>query len=243
MFEQTFVHTGGAVRRPWSMAASLAAQVALTGFVLCLPLMKTAEIMWRPPHVVYILPHIEQKAPVVAISNKPASTSNMKPVFDARLRAPTRIPDKVARIVDEMPVPDMSAGLFSGSAGGQVQFLDQAAGGVVLPAPPAPPPDAKLPRQAAVRVGGDVQQAMLLRQVIPAYPQLARSARISGKVLLAAVIAPDGTVQRLQLISGPPLLVDAALKAVRQWTYRPTRLNGEPVEVITEITVNFTLSQ
>ena len=83
---------------------------------------------------------------------------------------------------------------------------------------------------------------MLIRQVKPAYPPLARSARISGTVRLTAVIATDGTIQKLQVISGHPLLVNAALEAVRLWHYKPTLLSGEPVEVITEIDVNFTLS-
>jgi protein TonB len=88
-----------------------------------------------------------------------------------------------------------------------------------------------------------VQQANLLRQVRPTYPPLAKAARVQGTVKFEAVIAKDGTIQNLKVISGPPLLVNAALEAVRQWQYRPTLLNGEPVEVITTIDVNFTLSQ
>jgi protein TonB len=75
------------------------------------------------------------------------------------------------------------------------------------------------------------------------YPPLARQARISGVVKFNAVIAKDGTIQNLTMISGHPLLVQAATEAVRQWVYQPTQLNGEPVEVITTIDVNFTLSQ
>jgi protein TonB len=83
---------------------------------------------------------------------------------------------------------------------------------------------------------------MLIYQPKPVYPPLARAARISGTVRLTAVIARDGTIQHLQLISGPPLLTAAALEAVAKWRYKPTLLSGEPVEVITEILVNFTLS-
>jgi len=88
-----------------------------------------------------------------------------------------------------------------------------------------------------------VQQAKLIRQVKPVYPPLARQARIQGTVRLTAIIARDGTIQELQVVSGHPLLVPAALEAVKQWVYQPTLLNGEPVEVITQIDVNFTLSQ
>ena len=81
-----------------------------------------------------------------------------------------------------------------------------------------------------------------MNKVQPLYPALAKQARIQGTVRLQAVIAKDGSVVELQVISGHPLLVQAALDAVRQWRYRPTLLNGEPVEVVTTIDVVFTLS-
>jgi protein TonB len=88
-----------------------------------------------------------------------------------------------------------------------------------------------------------VQSAKLVRQPRPVYPPLARQARIQGKVIFNAIIAKDGTIQNLQMVSGHPLLVQSATDAVRQWVYQPTLLNGEAVEVITTIEVNFTLSQ
>ena len=94
-----------------------------------------------------------------------------------------------------------------------------------------------------IRVGGNVQQANLIRKVTPVYPPLAKQARISGTVELNAVIGKDGTVQDLKVAKGHPLLVQAAIDAVKQWRYKPTLLNGEPVEVQTTIDVNFTLSQ
>ena len=86
-----------------------------------------------------------------------------------------------------------------------------------------------------------MQEAKLLHQVIPVYPRLARAARVSGIVRLVGVIARDGTVRNLRVVSGHPLLVAAALSAVRQWVYRPTILNGKPVEVICPIEVRFKL--
>ena len=77
----------------------------------------------------------------------------------------------------------------------------------------------------------------------PAYPPLARQARVQGTVRVNGVISRDGTVRSLELISGHPLLVNAALAAVRQWLYDPARLNGQPVDVLLVIDVNFTLSQ
>ncbi len=94
-----------------------------------------------------------------------------------------------------------------------------------------------------MRVGGNVQQANLIRQPKPLYPPLAKAARVQGTVKFQATISKEGTIQNLQLLSGPPLLVQAAMQAVKQWVYKPTLLNGEPVEVITTIDVNFTLSQ
>ena len=86
-------------------------------------------------------------------------------------------------------------------------------------------------------------EGSLIRRVQPVYPPLARNARIQGSVVLAAVISKAGTIENLTLITGHPMLVPAALQAVRQWRYRPYILNGEAIEVDTQITVNFILGQ
>ena len=88
-----------------------------------------------------------------------------------------------------------------------------------------------------------MQRAKQVYAPLPAYPPLARQGRISGVVRLNAVIGKDGAVEQLSVASGHPLLIRAAVDAVSQWRYRPTLLNGEPVEVITQIGVHFTLSQ
>lgn len=90
-----------------------------------------------------------------------------------------------------------------------------------------------------LRVDGKAQAALLIRQVTPQYPEEARAAGITGEVGMSAVIARDGTVEALELISGPPLLVRAAQEAIQHWVYKPATLNDAPVEVITEIMVNF----
>ncbi len=92
-----------------------------------------------------------------------------------------------------------------------------------------------------ITVGGRVQERMLVEQVAPKYPPLAKQARISGTVRFTALIGKDGYVESLTLVSGHPLLVGAAKEAVERWRYKPTLLNGEPVEVVTQIDVNFTL--
>jgi TonB family protein len=91
-------------------------------------------------------------------------------------------------------------------------------------------------------VGGNIQAANLIQRVAPAYPPLAKQARIQGTVRFTAVIGTDGLVQSLQLVSGHPLLVPSATEAVKQWRYNPTLVNGAPVEVLTTIDVNFTLT-
>jgi protein TonB len=92
-------------------------------------------------------------------------------------------------------------------------------------------------------VGGDVMAAKLIRQIRPEYPPMAKITRTQGIVRLTASIGIDGAIQNLQLMSGHPFLIKAAMDAVRQWRYSPTLLNGQPVEVVTTIEVNFTLSQ
>lgn len=104
----------------------------------------------------------------------------------------------------------------------------------------APPPVPSTPQQ--IRVESNLQAANLIKKVVPVYPLLAKSAGIEGLVRFTAVIGKDGKIQNLKLISGPSPLVDAATDAVKKWVYRPTQLNGQPVEVITQINVNFTIT-
>lgn len=105
----------------------------------------------------------------------------------------------------------------------------------------APVADSPIPQR--IRVGGNVQSANLIRKVTPLYPPLAKQARVQGTVRFTAIIGKDGLVESLQLMDGHPLLVEAARDAVQQWQYKPTLLNGNPVEVITQIDVNFTLTE
>jgi TonB family protein len=114
------------------------------------------------------------------------------------------------------------------------------------PAPPPPPmpmaEDQPAP-PSRIKIGGNVQQTKLISQPHPIYPPDAKEARIQGVVKLSAIIGKDGTVQKLEVISGHPLLVPSALEAVQQWRYQTTLLNGDPVEVVTQIDVNYTLVQ
>ncbi|MGD0199407.1 MAG: energy transducer TonB [Bryobacteraceae bacterium] len=138
-------------------------------------------------------------------------------------------------------IGSVSGGVPGGAPGGVIGGI---IGGVPTEPPPPPPPRRETRREVQrIRVGGNVQQARLIRRVDPVYPPLARQARIQGVVRFTAVIGADGTVRNLQLVSGHPLLVPAAQEAVRTWQYQPTLLNGEPVEVVTQIDVQFLLGQ
>ena len=117
---------------------------------------------------------------------------------------------------------------------------------VGLPVPPSvilPPPKKDAPVEQQVRVESSIVAANLIKKVIPIYPQIARSAHIQGTVRFTAYIGKDGRILNLKFTSGPPVLVEPASTAVKQWVYRPTLLNGMPVEVITQIDVNFNLHE
>lgn len=92
-----------------------------------------------------------------------------------------------------------------------------------------------------IRIAQGVTQGMVLHRVAPVYPPEAKRARVEGSVVLAAIIGKDGSIANLTVVSGPTVLIDAAIAAVQQWRYRPYVLNGEPVEVHTTVTVNFQL--
>jgi protein TonB len=167
------------------------------------------------------------------------------------MKAPTVIP-KTVKIIRDAPEPVSNAGAVGvvggipgGVPGGQFGGVLGAALGSVLTSaaapPPPPPPKAVTPKR--IRVGGQVESAKLIFRPNPEYPQLAKMARIQGTVRLEAIISKDGTIQDLHVVSGHPLLVKAALDAVSRWRYQPTLLNGEPVEVVTEVDVNFTLAE
>ncbi len=129
------------------------------------------------------------------------------------------------------PRAPVSGGISGGVPGG---VKDGVPGGVPAEDSPAP---------KRIRVGGNAQSNNLIYKLTPKYPQEAKEARVQGTVTLAVTVGSDGRVKDVQLLSGPDLLVQSAMEAVWQWVYRPTLLNGEPVEVITQVDVNYTLTQ
>jgi len=163
---------------------------------------------------------------------------------------PTVIPREIARIVDQAPAPvigGVPGGASNGIAGGVLSSLLSANIKPVQVAPPPPPPPVatSAPPVAApaapIRVGGAVREPKPLKVVPPVYPKLASKARVTGTVILEAVLTAEGTVDEIHVVSGHPLLVQAAVDCIRQWRYEPTYLNGEPVEVILTAKISFEL--
>ncbi len=161
------------------------------------------------------------------------------------MKAPTVIPKTISKVKDQ-PVATSAGvmgGVVGGVPGGQAGgVLGGIIGGVTAGGPPPPPPPPKPKAPQRIRVGGQVEAAKRIYAPSPVYPPLAKMARIQGVVRLEAVIAKDGTIKDLKVLNGHPLLVKAALAAVQQWRYQPTLLNGQAVEVQTEIDVHFILS-
>jgi protein TonB len=248
MFEQTFVEDRGKTRSGWAVFLSFALQLIGVTILVIIPLIYTdtlpratlASMLTAPP------PPPPPPPPPAAAVVKVVKVAPRQ--FDAgRLMAPKSIPKDIAMIKEEDLPPPTSTGVVGGVPGGVGGgAMGGALGGLlgaVQAAAPPPPPKVEKKAPARIRVGGNVQAANLIRKVIPVYPPLAKQARIQGTVRFQAIIGKDGTIQNLQLVSGHPLLVANAQQAVSQWVYRPTLLNGEPVEVVTTIDVNFTLSQ
>jgi periplasmic protein TonB len=215
------------------LAASFALQSAVVAILILLPLLAPAVV----PHFTSInaIPVWHPPAPVRVQSSPP----------ERNLSAPQYVPSEISR-----PSAYRSAANQPGDSGVAIDFGAPNGQGnplEILGAPAAAlPPQPTATRPAANRplsVGSGVMQAMLVRRVEPEYPAIARNTRTSGPVVLSAIIATDGSIQSLKIVSGNPLLVGAALAAVRQWRYKPTLLDGEPVEVETLITVNFVLQE
>jgi len=254
MFEQTFVG-GGKTKKSWTVLIAFGIQAGLIIVAVIIPMIWFDVLPSAQLQSFLVAPPPPPPPPPPPAAAPPVKVVKVIPrQFDAgKLTAPKVVPKEVATIKEEeMPPPTSGvAGVVGGVPGGTPGgtpggVLGGIIGSVPSAAPPPPPPPKKEEVKATpqrIKVGGNVQSAKLMRQPRPNYPPLAKQARISGVVKLSAVIGKDGTIKELQVVSGHPLLVPSALEAVKQWVYQPTLLNGEPVEVQTQIDVNFTLSQ
>jgi len=253
MFEQMiFAEPRG--RKRWPMLVALAGQAALIGVLVLIPMLTLEQLPLAQLSAVLVAPPPPPPpppppAPTAATAPRVAHVAVRH--FDAnQLFAPKAVPKTVAVLPDLPAAPAEApaiAGVPGGVAGGQIGgVVGGVIGGVpsLAPPPPPPPPPAKAPEPATprvIRVGGQVEAAKVISAPPPVYPVLAKDARVGGTVQLDATIGEDGHIENLRVLSGSPLLINAAVDAVKQWTYRPTILNGKPVKVQTQIIVNFQL--
>lgn len=227
-------------RRSWTTLTSFGLEALAIALLLLIPLWKTVGL----PSARAIPTPISLGQPM-PLAPRPAahsgSVSSSGPTINMETRRfvqPGHIP-RTTNLDPGDPAPDPigTGSVSSGPAGsGLPDGIFNGGGEGPMPvAPPVPKPVAHTFRTSSILEGS------ILRRVQPLYPSLARNARIQGSVVLAAVISKSGAIQNLRVLSGHPMLVPAAIDAVSQWRYRPYILNNEPVEVETQITVNFTL--
>jgi periplasmic protein TonB len=230
MFSQLVVSgVQSKTHKPWSVALSAVVQTMLLGIMVLVPLIYT-EALPKAMLNTFLVAPAPPSPPPPPLRLK--TVKARKVIHIERLFAPSVIPKNVPAVQDEQPVIYQNGIPNVGDSG---ELLTSMIGSA-----PGPPPPVAVKR---IRVGGNVEAAAVVNRVTPEYPLIAKMAQVSGTVVLHAIIAKDGTVQELQYVSGSPLLIQAALDAVKEWRYRPTMLNGEPVEVDTTIEVVFHLGR
>jgi protein TonB len=251
MFEDSLLESGGKNsklhrRGAWTTVFSFALQIALVGVLVLIPLIYTDALPKQQLMGYLVAPPPPPPPPPPPAAAPEAPKAPAKPVTEidnGQLKAPTAIPKKIAMIKEDEAPPNMGGvvgGVVGGVPGGQAGgVVGGVLGSIVQSAPVAVP---KIATPKRVPVSSGVVSGLLIRKVQPTYPPLAKQARISGAVVLQAVIGKDGSIENLKAVSGHPMLIQSALDAVRQWKYKPYILNGEPVEVDTQVTVNFTLA-
>lgn len=226
-------------RRGLTTVISLGLQTFTVAFLLIFPLLRplglpsfrqlSTPINWGQPLASPPVPRV-RPSPNTAASDTPADI-----VFTTPRQIPKGIP---ADGGDALPQFGAASPGIPGTGPGDpngVMHLFESGSRPILPIVRPPTP------VAPIRVS-TMSEGNLIRKVQPAYPALARTARIQGTVVLQAVISKQGAIENLKVLAGPPMLVQATLEAVSQWRYRPYILNNEPVEVETQITVNFSLA-
>src|SRR5271167_4006015 len=238
MFEDSLMESGGRLKskRGATTIISFVLQILLIGVLVLLPLIFTEALPRQQLMTFLVAPPPPPPAAEVHVVKKIQTELD-----NGQLRTPTAIPKKIQMIKEDEPPPNTGvAGVVGGVPGGVPGGAMGGVLGSVIGNVPSAVPKAATPQR--VRVSQGVSQGLLIHRVQPQYPPLARQARVQGTVVLQAVIGKDGTIQNLHVVSGHPMLIQAAMDAVKQWRYRPYLLNGEPVLVETTINVNFELS-
>jgi protein TonB len=227
-------------RRPLKMAASILIHACVIALLIIVPIYfatNTVDIQKLAATYVFTPPPpIAPPPPAAAASPQRAVQTMPRMIQPTAIVAPRVIPKQTAATATNVQAPSLNedAGVSGGVPGG---VLGGILGGTGTFAGPPPPTNS----QGIVRVGGNVRPPELVQRVPPDYPPVARAAHVEGIVVIDAVIDKTGNVVSEHAVSGPGLLIPAALNAVQQWKYQPTYLNGQPVELGMEVTVSFNL--
>ena len=236
MFEDSLMESAGRIRtnQKWTTPLSFLLQAVLVGILILIPLIITEGLPTRLLMAAIVAPPPPPPPPPPP-APVPKTVPRVSEIVNGELRTPSKIPKKVSMITeDEAPPP--STGVVGGVVGG---VPGGSAGGVIggLISSTAPPPRVATPTK--LRISSGVAEGLLVNKVEPQYPSMAKIAHVQGDVVLQATISKNGQIENLRAVSGHPILIQAAMDAVKQWKYRPYALNGEPVEVDTTITVRF----
>ncbi len=243
MFEDSLLESGGRLKTKRGRTTTFAIflEIIAIGIMVLLPLIFTEALPKQMTMSFLVAPPPPPPPPPPAAAPVKIVKQIQTDIVNGALRTPTKIPQKIQMIKEDEAPPQMAAtgvvgGVPGGIPGGQMGGV---IGGIISSTPVAVP---KVATPQRVRVSAGVTSGLLIKRVQPNYPPLARQARIQGTVVLHAVISKEGAIENLTLVSGHPMLAPAAIDAVKQWRYKPYLLNGEPVEVDTEVQVNFTLA-
>jgi protein TonB len=243
MFEDSLIESGGKLKtkRGRTSAVAFVLEVMIIGVMVLIPLIFTEALPKGTTLFMLVAPPPPPPPPPPAAAVVHVVKQIQTDIVNGELRTPTKIPKKIQMIKEDEAPPQMaSTGVVGGVPGGVPGGSMGGVIGSVLSSTPVAVP--KIATPTRVRVSSGVSSGLLIRKVSPNYPPLARQARIQGTVILQAEISKDGSIQNLRLLSGHPMLAPAAIEAVKQWKYKPYLLNGEPVEVETQVQVNFTLA-
>jgi len=226
-------------RRSWTTLVAFAIEAVVVAGLVALPLFYTNSLPQLRLMSALLVPAVPAPLPVTPVVT--SSGHQTVPTAGVWIVHPLSVHHEISAAEDsDLPPSLESVGVHApsgtGEASGSISVLNSLGTGHPIVGPPPTPV-----HSAPLRVSR-MMEGNLIDRVQPQYPSLARQARIQGIVVLRAVISRDGKIENLQIMSGHPMLVQAAMDAVRQWRYRPYYLNNEPVEVETQVTVNFTLS-
>ncbi len=224
-------------RSAWTKLVSALLQCLALAIALAIPLFHLERLAIVPP-----LPSIRMTPmpqPPAAQNQSSTRSYSALPTIERQFIQPRVIPNSIPKPDNQeaAPVAPYAGVPCIGNCSGGIPVANILSGGSAIDIAPPPRGPSQPPRVSQMQLGD------LIHKVIPEYPITAKQLHIQGAVVLIALVGKDGHVQHVQLISGPPLLVQPAMRAVEQWQYRPYLLNHEPVEVQTQVTVNFVLNR